>query len=553
VTSSASDTASDLEGLLKAAIAAINADRQSAAKWDPLYSWFEQRLGVDRKDAAGKLLTENKQLSNRIKKELPQKNPRYVVLCAIGTDFDTEDVMRHLSEANLPNARCAVLLENTKPVRFIIYENDTVVQRLAEILASQVQPEERARPVVGIAAATPAAGAGSGTAFAPVPIVVDERVRRMVLLSIVSTPAVILVGPPGSGKTTLLAEAIDEIRDDPGRFGFTLEVNDPLWATPEESWTTADLLGGQTVDEAGRLRFRPGYVLSTIQQSRWLVLDEANRADMDKIFGGLLTWLGGQAVELGRAATNLQAPSIRLEWNNKPENLTENLDQLSAETPNGAAIRYVAGQEWRLLGTYNALDAQRVFRWGQAIGRRFARVPIPTITAEMFKEALHAYTKDLPDWVSVSVSGLYAAHRQKPATEIGPALFIRMMDYVRAGLASSLSTTEAGAGERITSAEDTIPTIKPRNVERTGPVPVEIPSELESSPAQDERDHPGATETSAPDQRLIAEAYVVHAGTWLARLETTEQEALGRRIVVEHAALAKRDWDWAVELAKVLG
>ena len=65
--------------------------------------------------------------------------------------------------------------------------------------------------------------------------------------------------------------------------------------TPEEGWTTRDLLGGETVDDNGNLRFRPGHVLEAIRDDRWLVLDEANRADMDKIFGGLLTFLSDKA------------------------------------------------------------------------------------------------------------------------------------------------------------------------------------------------------------------------------------------------------------------
>ena len=73
------------------------------------------------------------------------------------------------------------------------------------------------------------------------------------------------------------------------------------------------LVGGETIAD-GHLRFRPGHVLSAIHGNEWLVLDEANRADMDKIFGGLLTWLSGQKVELGRASTGLDAPTVVLEW-----------------------------------------------------------------------------------------------------------------------------------------------------------------------------------------------------------------------------------------------
>ena len=122
-----------------------------------------------------------------------------------------------------------------------------------------------------------------------------------------------------------------------------------------------------------------GRVLEAIRDDCWLVLDEANRADMDKIFGGLLTWLSDSHVVLGQAATNLQAPTVELDWASQPESFVapERLAQLEAPTPSGEPIVFLTGDEWRLLGTYNAQDAQRVFRFGQALGRRFARVPIP--------------------------------------------------------------------------------------------------------------------------------------------------------------------------------
>ena len=498
----------DRTDLLAQVQKAIDADRQNAQKWKPLYEWFLERFSpaVHRGDVAGKLLTENRQLSNRLEKELPQLNPKYIVLTALeGVDLDA--VRRFLRQADLPEARTALILQGQNPVELQFYTTqDSVMSALADAF-SGLTPVSTARP--GSGAAGDGVGATTGVvskATVVVPLAVDERIRRMVELAILSTPAVILVGPPGTGKTQLLREVLQKIEADPAAFGFvSTEFNSPKWTTPEESWTTRELVGGETVDEKQRLRFRPGHLLDAIAENRWLVLDEANRADMDKIFGPVLTWLSTtrpeETVELGRASTNLEAPQVTLGWSEEPKSLVERLEVLEADDPEGDPVRFLAGSEWRLLGTYNALDALRVFRFGEALGRRFARVPIPAPEPDAFEESLRAQVTDLDgfeDQVVGGIAGLYRAHSADAATELGPALFVKIPDYVRSGVA-------AGTGVDANFVRE-----------------------------------------------LTAEAYVVSVGTWLARLEPEDLEALGSRIQ-DDGVLTQADWEWLTPLLPALG
>jgi hypothetical protein len=320
------------------------------------------------------------------------------------------------------------------------------------------------------------------------------------------------------------------------------EIADPIWTTPEESWTTRELIGGETVDEQGALRFRPGRVLAAVHENRWLVLDETNRADMDKIFGGLLTWLSGQRVELGRASSALDAPTIELDWHDGPENRVERFDALGKDSKDAGPIRFIVGTEWRLLGTYNALDAQRVFRFGQALGRRFLRVPIPAPSPELFRRALGETAGAVPKELIDAVAALYASHKARSETELGPALFLRIPLYVVA--ASGESGAKAAASPTLAAAPQAVK-LETQPTTATG-----IPGML--APIAAEPKPPPYLISSGNDLQLLAEAYLVNVGAWLAKLEPSELNSLGERIVAAKA-LPREEWNWIVTLLPALG
>lgn len=316
-------------------------------------------------------------------------------------------------------------------------------------------------------------------------IQIDSRLWRMILTAIRSSPAVILVGPPGTGKTALLGKAIRALSDDPQFVPEGGVFHDPLWATPDESWTARDLVGGDTIVD-GQIRFRPGWVVRAIAADRWLVLDEANRADMDRIFGGLLTWLSGGAVTIATEHSGSDAREIQLGWADGASQVSDGDDT--------QVLQYRAGSNWRMLGTYNALDAQRVFRFGQALGRRFVRVPVPALIPELFERVLAERGAALTSDLRQAISRLYAAHYASAATVLGPALFLAIAGY----LVSAVRL----------QAEDHAPTA--------------------AAPLSDE---------------ILAEAYVVHVGTWLAQLEPQDRDALRDRSQ-QAGVFSNSEWGW---------
>jgi MoxR-like ATPase len=333
-----------------------------------------------------------------------------------------------------------------------------------------------------------------------IPLRVDERTRRMIVLCILSTTAVLLVGPPGTGKTTLLAEIIEELRTNGEYAELFGNLDDPIWRTPDDSWTSREILGGPGVLPVSHdIRFVPGVIPMAIEEYRWVVLDEINRGDADRIFGALITWLSDRDVEIGQVSDNPDSKSVRLEWSNERDSSATTQALTDDDAPGDVVFR--AGRSWRLLGTYNAQDAQRVFRFGQALGRRFQQVPIPAMTPDEFDAVLTELqgAEVLPASIDDRIASAYRAHYEQHDTRLGPAQFFKLRNYVSEGLSAF----------RDGVAEDD---------DWTARVP------------------------EGTIDELFAEAYLVTLGERLCRLDDGVREALRGRIVPE--TIPEDQWTW---------
>ena len=311
-----------------------------------------------------------------------------------------------------------------------------------------------------------------------VAIILDNRVERMLRLAIATNLGILLVGPPGTGKSKILQWITHKITSNPSHVGFRQDLNPrPMWRTPDESWSAFDLIGGLAPDTAGELRWAHGFILQAIKDDRWIILDETNRADMDKIMGPLLTWLSGQEVEVGYTKPHGGVP-ITLGWSDTEACLVEDPFQT------GEPTRFLAGKDWRLLGTYNPQDAQRVFRFGLALSRRFVVVPIPTLKPGQFEKLLESTSPKMSDDIITTITGLYSAHHSKLETTLGPAVFLRIANYVcRASSNDSLN-------------------------------------------------------------EIITEAYIINVGKYLASYDDQTFKKLGFRVTHEETVLSNAQWTW---------
>lgn len=195
----------------------------------------------------------------------------------------------------------------------------------------------------------------------------------------------ILAGPPGTGKTTLAGIVAET-------FGCSYDTE-----TATADWSTFDVIGGlqPAKGDIGTEVLKPwlGHVpraalrcadkivlnyedaTANPLQAHWLVIDEFNRAEIDKAIGPLYTVLGG-----GGGAERRRLP---LWFGDKPE-----------------TQECWVPDRFRIVGTLNSVDTAYVYTLSQGLQRRFQFVHLGVpAQAQVLDEMTAVLTQAVAWWV----------------------------------------------------------------------------------------------------------------------------------------------------------
>lgn len=201
-------------------------------------------------------------------------------------------------------------------------------------------------------------------------LIFAEGLLTRVLAALRSGKHLMFTGAPGTGKTSLALAVATAA----SRAGLCAE---PLLTTGTADWTSADTVGAYRLTQEQELKFHAGHVVSAIEDDRWLVIDELNRADIDKAIGQLFTALSGQAVVLPF--------DDRQDDEHVPISIVP-----PGELPPPHTVPRLISQNWRLLATLNDRDRDLLFDMSEALMRRFAVIEVEPPSSALWGSILAA-------------------------------------------------------------------------------------------------------------------------------------------------------------------
>ena len=224
----------------------------------------------------------------------------------------------------------------------------------------------------------------------------EEQIIIQINTALSNGKHIILIGPPGTGKSKLAKEICKQS-----------DQKKPTMSTATSDWSTFETIGGYRPNKKEELEFFPGIFLQCLKDKKWLIIDEINRADIDKAFGSLFSALTGDNITLP-----FEISGERVKIIGNPDSKIKNKKN-----------HFIIPQDWRIIATMNTFDKSSLYEMSYAFMRRFAfiQIGIPTkIEPETIKRYAKIWELDAKDKIHSNLSELW--NKINGHRKIGPAI-----------------------------------------------------------------------------------------------------------------------------------
>lgn len=163
---------------------------------------------------------------------------------------------------------------------------------------------------------------------------------------------IILTGPHGTGKTSIAVILAKIAAKKLLNQGYIL-------TSANNNWDTKDTIGTLIDTDNGKKVFKEGFMLKSIREDKWLIIDEINNCDTKVCFDELINSLYGHNTILSYMHENYKNIEILSE---PDSDLTE-------------SHQYIKNKNWRIIATIDSTEKQKL-NFSSDLIRRFAFIDI---------------------------------------------------------------------------------------------------------------------------------------------------------------------------------
>ena len=253
-------------------------------------------------------------------------------------------------------------------------------------------------------------------------IFVDYEVILDAISTLKAGKHLLLVGPPGTGKTTL-AVALAEAHNIPY-----------ILCTATAAWTRTHIIGGPLFI-GSRVIWRSGKLLEAIckayesKKGAILIIDEINRANVDKVFGEFLTIFNSSETERWllpvTIINEIKEYALKEALDENARKILELYDKYGTE--DGLRVP----ENLRILGTMNTFDRRYLFSLGYAFLRRFNVVWVSNPPEELMEKAILAKTQVTDEMLLKEFQKVRKIVKDALNMDLGIALYIDLLKFAK--------------------------------------------------------------------------------------------------------------------------